>query len=288
MPDTRPAITHKFHIGAHEGYIIVGMYPVDLRPGEIFIVMNKQGSSISGLLDLLAIQISQSLQHGVPLDMIASKMRDMRFDPSGFCGRPDLYPEQKGGSEAKSIGDYIGRWLESIFANNSERAREIINILEWQDKTVSVDLADGDSTTVSSVITTKAGEIVHVDPLPPREQTKDKLLLESVVEDSPLVNDFPKVVDLDRDTLCVKRIESGHYKMEGDLDWSFNIKQGSGETALMQDLKVDDMFCLMRDDGNRLGVHFHDDLQVWFKLRDLPEQEGDLWELRLHPRTLRE
>lgn len=104
LPDERKSITHKFEInGTHEGYITVGLYD-DGLPGEIFITMAKEGSTISGLMDTIATQTSIMLQYGVPLEVLINKFSHMRFEPSGFTKNPDL-------RIAKSIVDYIFRWL---------------------------------------------------------------------------------------------------------------------------------------------------------------------------------
>jgi ribonucleoside-diphosphate reductase alpha chain len=103
LPDERPSITHKFSIGGHEGYITVGMYE-DGMPGEIFINMAKEGSTIAGLMDSFATSVSYCLQYGVPLKFLVSKFGHVRFEPSGWTGNPQI-------SYAKSIPDYLFRWL---------------------------------------------------------------------------------------------------------------------------------------------------------------------------------
>jgi ribonucleoside-diphosphate reductase alpha chain len=103
LPDERQAITHKFSIGGHEGYITVGMFE-DGAPGEIFITMAKEGSTISGLMDSMAVAISLTLQYGVPLKFLVDKFAHVRFEPSGWTGNPQI-------PYAKSIMDYIFRWL---------------------------------------------------------------------------------------------------------------------------------------------------------------------------------
>ncbi len=101
--DERQSITHKFSIGGHEGYITVGMYE-DGSPGELFITMAKEGSTISGLMDAFATAVSFSLQYGVPLKFLVDKFSHLRFEPSGWTGNPQV-------PYAKSIMDYIFRWL---------------------------------------------------------------------------------------------------------------------------------------------------------------------------------
>ncbi len=107
LPDERNAITHKFSVAGQEGYITVGMYE-DGSPGEIFLVMSKEGSVVSGLMDSFATAISIALQYGVPLRTLVDKFSHMRFEPAGFTNNPDI-------PMAKSIIDYIFRWLGKKF-----------------------------------------------------------------------------------------------------------------------------------------------------------------------------
>lgn len=107
LPDTRPSITHKFNVSGHEGYITVGLYP-DGRPGELFITMAKEGSTIGGLMDCFGTAVSMSLQYGVPLEVYVNKFSHTRFEPMGFTKNPDI-------KIAKSIVDYIFRWLGITF-----------------------------------------------------------------------------------------------------------------------------------------------------------------------------
>jgi ribonucleoside-diphosphate reductase alpha chain len=113
LPDERQAITHKFSIAGHEGYITAGMYE-DHTPGEIFLVMAKEGSTISGLMDAFATSISMALQYGVPLEALVEKFSHVRFEPSGFTKNPEI-------PYAKSITDYIFRWLASKFLSQSDQ-----------------------------------------------------------------------------------------------------------------------------------------------------------------------
>ncbi len=103
LPDTRKAITHKFDIAGHEGYITVGEYE-DGRPGELFITMAKEGSTIGGLLDTIGTLTSLALQYNVPIEVLERKLAHMRFEPSGFTKNPEI-------PIAKSISDYMFRWL---------------------------------------------------------------------------------------------------------------------------------------------------------------------------------
>jgi ribonucleoside-diphosphate reductase alpha chain len=103
LPDTRQSITHKFNVSGHEGYITVGLYP-DGRPGELFITMAKEGSTVGGLMDCFGTAVSMSLQYGVPLEVYVNKFSHTRFEPMGFTKNPEI-------RMAKSIVDYIFRWL---------------------------------------------------------------------------------------------------------------------------------------------------------------------------------
>jgi len=107
LPDERRAITHKFAVGAHEGYLTVGHYD-DGPPGEIFITMAKEGSTVSGLMDSFATAVSLALQYGVPLKVLCDKFSHMRFEPSGWTNNPEV-------RYAKSIMDYIFRWMAYKF-----------------------------------------------------------------------------------------------------------------------------------------------------------------------------
>jgi ribonucleoside-diphosphate reductase alpha chain len=120
LPDERPAITHKFSIAGHDGYITVGMFE-DGSPGEIFLVMAKEGSTISGLMDAFATSISLAFQYGVPLKALIDKFSHMRFEPAGFTNNKEI-------PIAKSVMDYIFRWLASKFLDQEDRAR--VGVLE--------------------------------------------------------------------------------------------------------------------------------------------------------------
>ena len=113
LPAERTAVTHKFDIAGHEGYITVGLYP-DGQPGEIFLKMAKEGSTVSGLMDSFATTVSVALQYGVPLRDLVNKFAHVRFEPAGFTGNPEI-------PIAKSTIDYIFRWLGARFLPIDER-----------------------------------------------------------------------------------------------------------------------------------------------------------------------
>ncbi len=107
LPDERPSITHKFQVGEQEGYVTVGLYE-DGRPGEVFLRVSKQGSTVNGLMESLGQVVSLALQHGVPLDSLASKMKNSRFEPAGLTVNREI-------PTATSLVDYVFRWLDRRF-----------------------------------------------------------------------------------------------------------------------------------------------------------------------------
>jgi ribonucleoside-diphosphate reductase alpha chain len=116
LPDERKAITHKFAVGQHEGYLTVGLYE-NGQPGEIFITMAKEGSTVSGLMDSFATAVSLALQYGVPLKVLCDKFSHTRFEPSGWTPNPEI-------RYAKSVMDYIFRWLALKFLPRDAQPRE--------------------------------------------------------------------------------------------------------------------------------------------------------------------
>jgi ribonucleoside-diphosphate reductase alpha chain len=114
MPQTRVSLTHKFEIAGHEGYITVGLYESG-QPGELFIQMAKEGSTIGGLMDTVATLTSLALQYGVPLESLVKKFAYQRFEPSGFTKNPDI-------RNATSITDYVFRWLGCQFIKGYKEA----------------------------------------------------------------------------------------------------------------------------------------------------------------------
>jgi len=125
LPDERQAITHKFDIQGHEGYITVGLFE-DGTPGEIFLVMAKEGSTISGFADAFAQAISYALQYGVPLQALVDKFSHVRFEPSGMTKNPDI-------RFAKSIVDYIFRWLATKFLSPEAQFHAGVNRRDLED-----------------------------------------------------------------------------------------------------------------------------------------------------------
>ncbi|MFZ3266952.1 MAG: hypothetical protein WA172_23315 [Terriglobales bacterium] len=112
LPDERHSLTHHFSVGGQEGYVTVGLYE-DGLPGELFIRMAKEGSTVSGLMDSFATAVSLALQYGVPLRVLCDKFSHTRFEPSGWSGNPKI-------GYAKSLMDYLFRWLELRFLKGEQ------------------------------------------------------------------------------------------------------------------------------------------------------------------------
>jgi len=161
MPDTRTSLTHRFEIAGHEGYITVGLYE-DGQPGELFITMSKEGSTIGGLMDTVGTLTSIALQYGVPLESLVKKFAYQRFEPSGFTKSPDI-------RHATSITDYVFRWLacqfikgykEATAPNRAQPDLPLKEIVELEKKAVNrpvTDLARTGEKEVIDVITNKSG-----------------------------------------------------------------------------------------------------------------------------------
>ena len=149
MPRERESITHKFSIGGHEGYITVGKYE-DGSPGEIFITMAKEGSTISGLMDSFATMTSLALQHGVPLQLLVDKFTHLRFEPSGFTKNSEI-------PMAKSIMDYIFKWLAIKFLSRDSQEHAGVIIREDLAPTPHV------SPKSSNVTTPSASDLSFID-----------------------------------------------------------------------------------------------------------------------------
>lgn len=118
LPDTRHSLTHKFEVAGHEGYLNVGLYP-DGSPGELFITMAKEGSTVGGLMDCFGTAVSICLQYGVPVEALNRKFMHARFEPSGFTKNPDI-------PMAKSLVDYIFRWLQLTFVEVKDGANSLL------------------------------------------------------------------------------------------------------------------------------------------------------------------
>jgi ribonucleoside-diphosphate reductase alpha chain len=114
LPATRPSLTHKFDVAGHEGYLNIGLYE-DGRPGELFITMAKEGSTVGGMMDAFATAISLCLQYGVPLDQLVKKFSHQRFEPSGMTSNRDI-------PFAKSIVDYVFRYMGMTFLEEYRKA----------------------------------------------------------------------------------------------------------------------------------------------------------------------
>lgn len=117
LPAERNGITHKFTVGDQKGYITVGLYP-DGSPGEVFVRIAKEGSTLSGVLDSFAIMVSLALQHGIPLRTLVDKFKHVHFEPFGKTGNPEI-------PFADSLIDYLFRWLETTYCAKEADAPKI-------------------------------------------------------------------------------------------------------------------------------------------------------------------
>jgi ribonucleoside-diphosphate reductase alpha chain len=155
LPDERHAITHKFDIAGHEGYITVGLFE-DGSPGEIFLVMAKEGSTISGFADAFAQAISYALQYGVPLQVLVDKFSHARFEPSGMTANPQV-------RFAKSIVDYVFRWLATKFLSEDAKYHAGVNGIAEPDAMLSAEarLGAGAKATTVAVSTGAAHGATH-------------------------------------------------------------------------------------------------------------------------------
>ncbi len=147
LPDERPSITHRFDIAGHEGYITVGLFE-DGQPGEIFLVMAKEGSTISGFADAFAQAISYALQYGVPLQVLVDKFSHARFEPSGMTRNPEV-------RFAKSIVDYVFRWMATKFLSPEARYRAGVNM---PDPTLAAVEAPANSAVAATIAAATAGK----------------------------------------------------------------------------------------------------------------------------------
>ncbi|MBI3332834.1 MAG: vitamin B12-dependent ribonucleotide reductase [Candidatus Omnitrophica bacterium] len=143
LPDERQAITHKFSIAGHDGYLTVGLYE-DGKPGEIFIVMSKEGTVISGLLDAFATAISLALQYGVPLEALVKKFSHMRFEPAGITSNPQI-------RFAQSILDYLFRWMALKFLPADKQPQPSATVTDLAAKQADVTVPTPTAGTTSSM-----------------------------------------------------------------------------------------------------------------------------------------
>jgi ribonucleoside-diphosphate reductase alpha chain len=165
LPDERESITHKFSIGGHEGYITVGKYE-DGSPGEIFITMAKEGSTISGLMDSFATMTSLALQHGVPLQLLVDKFTHTRFEPSGFTKNPEI-------PMTKSIMDYIFKWLAIKFLDRESQQHAGVILRE--------EVTPAPARPASNVTTPTASDVAFIDAV-------------STATPAPVASDSSKIV----------------------------------------------------------------------------------------------
>jgi ribonucleoside-diphosphate reductase alpha chain len=129
LPDKAPSVRKKFRVGQVEGYIHVGLYPDSRKPGEVFITVSKEGSTLAGVMDSFATALSLALQYGVPLEDLVEKFKNQRFEPSGFTGDEI--------QSATSIVDYVAKWLEHHFLKATDPDGD--ENIDWMDESEDFD-----------------------------------------------------------------------------------------------------------------------------------------------------
>jgi ribonucleoside-diphosphate reductase alpha chain len=157
LPDERHSITHRFSVGGHKGYLTVGLYP-DGEPGELFITMAKEGSTVSGFVSSFAQVVSVALQHAVPLEVFCDKFMHTRFEPSGFTGNPDI-------PIASSIMDYVFRWLRLRFLDKQDVHGDVSNMPSPNTKVFGVvavtDQSDNDTQPSDAPLCRQCGSLTR-------------------------------------------------------------------------------------------------------------------------------
>ena len=176
LPNERTSITHKFSVGGHEGYLTVGKYE-DGNPGEIFIKMAKEGSTLSGIMDAFALSVSIALQYGVPLRALVDKFVNSRFEPSGYTGNPNI-------RYAKSVVDYIGRWLGGKFIS-PEYLDNDGAAAETQIAAAEPAPAQGSASAAKAAATSKAAKVAE-----PESSARPR----SAIEDAPYCSECGMVM----------------------------------------------------------------------------------------------
>ena len=167
LPDERQAITHKFSVGGHEGYITVGLFE-DGTPGEIFITMSKEGSTLSGLMDCFATMVSLALQYGVPIKVLVNKFGHVRFEPSGVTNNKDV-------RFAKSIIDYIFRWMALKFLPAEEAQQFRVTEMPGSKPTNGANAASAPSAAPAVVYQAGATPAIHAVSIPNPFEQQEKV-----------------------------------------------------------------------------------------------------------------
>lgn len=179
LPDERQSITHKFSVAGFDGYVTAGLHE-DGTLGEVFIVIAKEGSTVSGLVDAWAITMSMALQYGVPLQDIVRKLKGVSFEPQGYTPNPDI-------RFAKSIVDYIVRWLELKFAQPAP----VLRVVAKMDSRESADgqqpaSNSGDGGSIPPSPATFAGMKVFTDSTIPRNEVRVVNVAPTPAADGPI------------------------------------------------------------------------------------------------------
>jgi ribonucleoside-diphosphate reductase alpha chain len=175
LPNERDSITHKFSVGGHEGYLTVGKY-VDGTPGEIFIKMAKEGSTLSGIMDAFALSVSIALQYGVPLRALVDKFVNSRFEPSGYTGNPEI-------RYAKSVVDYIGRWLGGKFISRDYLDSDVA--VADEEVSAPAPVNSGASAAPAAFVAAPAATSIPVTGVRKAAETETTMRPRAAIDDAP-------------------------------------------------------------------------------------------------------
>jgi ribonucleoside-diphosphate reductase alpha chain len=174
LPDERASITHKFNVGGHEGYLTIGLYE-DGTPGEIFLRMAKEGSTISGLMDSFATAVSLALQYGVPLRDLVTKFSHLRFEPAGFTTNRDI-------PMAKSLVDYIFRYMATKFLDRDEQ--DAVGIINRQLTLTEATVAGGELAATGTTPGGAAPAAAKSQPASPTAESNQTPVVEAAASGS--------------------------------------------------------------------------------------------------------
>jgi ribonucleoside-diphosphate reductase alpha chain len=233
LPDERASITHKFNVGGHEGYLTIGMYE-DGTPGEIFLRMAKEGSTISGLMDSFATAISLALQYGVPLKDLVSKFSHLRFEPAGFTGNREI-------PMAKSLVDYIFRYMASKFMSQTDK--DNVGLINRQLSLSEAPVVSGEATSGSPAAADATGgqpaaaqPLTEATPTRSAEGEETGEALDQPVAGTPGVVGFEAAVDAVEELIGGETTSPG--QPNGLLDGLKIVAQGSAAKDRAERLAV--------------------------------------------------
>ena len=240
LPDERASITHKFNVGGHEGYLTIGLYE-DGTPGEIFLRMAKEGSTISGLMDSFATAVSLALQYGVPLKDLVNKFSHLRFEPAGFTTNRDI-------PMAKSLVDYIFRYMATKFMSQDEK--DAVGIINRQLKLSEATPVSGEAATGTSAASrsaSSASESPHAAATP-----TDSASTGSADKGESKTQPAPPAASASGQVSEVKAIPVGDVPEKDQVD--LDVESAARSLGLLDGLKIVAHNSEAKDRAERLAV----------------------------------